>query len=104
MGGYHAHGDIHHPVSCTLCPIHCDQHANCLDDGSGNYHCECLDGFSGDGSQGNCHDVDECAEGTDNCAHAAHGATCHNVLGGFECVCNHFHCQTRSTPYSHHSS
>ena len=32
-----------------------------------------------------CNDIDECSEGTDNCA--AH-ATCANTAGGYTCTCN----------------
>ncbi|XP_071476683.1 uncharacterized protein [Diadema antillarum] len=52
------------------------------------YRCgPCPPGYRGDGK--NCVDIDECAEGTFEC-HP--NATCVNIPGSFECVCNvNFH-------------
>ncbi len=44
--------------------------------------CTCKSGFTGDGFS--CTDVDECADGTDNCDVAA---TCDNSAGSFTCTC-----------------
>ena len=44
--------------------------------------CVCLPGFEGDGET--CDDVDECAEGADDCAPEA---TCTNTRGSFDCDC-----------------
>ena len=44
----------------------------------GGFECACKNGFTGDGSA--CADIDECAEGTDNCGA---DATCINRPGGF---------------------
>jgi hypothetical protein len=55
----------------------CDPLASCVDD-----VCACPDGYDGDGTT--CNDVDECAEGADDC-HA--DAVCTNTAGAFECEC-----------------
>ena len=46
--------------------------------------CVCEPGFTPDGL-GNCEDVDECGDGTDNCDV---NAMCMNTPGSFECMCN----------------
>lgn len=48
--------------------------------------CECDDGWEGDGYEGNCTDIDECADpGLNNCDI---NANCTNNNGSFSCECN----------------
>ena len=42
-----------------------------------------LKGFQGNGTE--CSDIDECTDGTHNCAT---DATCENNHGGYDCKCN----------------
>ena len=55
----------------------CRAHSSCQPAG-----CVCEDGFRADGLD--CVEVDECAEGLDNCDP---NAVCTNTLGGFDCQC-----------------
>ena len=50
---------------------------------AGGFECACKNGFSGDGLA--CADVDECADGADNCDV---NASCVNRPGGFSCMCD----------------
>lgn len=56
----------------------CDAHAQKIDGA-----CTCDDGYAGNGTH--CTEIDECAEGTDNCGD--HGA-CVNTAGSFTCDCD----------------
>jgi serine/threonine-protein kinase len=67
--------------SCADKP--CGDHAAC-DDSSGQAVCACSDGWKGDGYS--CANIDECADGTDNCDDK-HG-TCTDTVGSFTCDCN----------------
>ncbi|MGF1469780.1 MAG: EGF domain-containing protein [Sandaracinaceae bacterium] len=60
----------------------CAPDATCQDV-AGEAVCACDDGFEGDGLR-LCEDVDECAEGRDDCPG---DATCVNTDGGFRCDC-----------------
>ncbi len=60
----------------------CDENAVCGAEGE-DFICTCNDGWAGDGFT--CEDIDECADGIDNCDDA-HG-TCTNTEGGFTCGC-----------------
>ena len=73
--------DVTAPTSCA--ELTCDAPATC-DDAEGPPECFCPDGYDdvqGDGSL--CRDVDECDEGTDDCAELE---TCVNEEGGFTCM------------------
>ena len=49
----------------------------------GSYSCSCRSGYQlTDDGQG-CMDVDECADGTDNC-----DQICTNTIGNYTCSCN----------------
>lgn len=68
----------------TCAEITCKAPAVC-DDASGDADCFCPDGYydvQGDGSL--CEDIDECDEGTDDCADQT--KTCMNTVGGFDCT------------------
>ncbi|KAL2304110.1 hypothetical protein Nmel_009402 [Mimus melanotis] len=54
--------------------------ARCLSRGDGRATCECLPGYTGDGTH--CSDVDECAQSP---CHPA--AICYNTAGSFSCRC-----------------
>lgn len=65
----------------------------------GGYYCSCATSFVGDGklctcpsgyfagADLKCEDVDECAEGLNECASAANGGVCINKIGGYACAC-----------------
>ena len=70
---------------CASSP--CGENTRCVNT-EGGYACECLPGYSADdaqeGAQAGCSDVDECADGLDDC----HGnAACANTEGGYTCAC-----------------
>ncbi|XP_070559541.1 fibrillin-2-like [Ptychodera flava] len=53
----------------------------------GNYQCRCFDGFERtDPEVDECTDIDECAEGYDECA-VSEGAVCINTDGNYTCQC-----------------
>ena len=60
----------------------CHADAFCMNS-YGAYNCTCNEGFTGNGW--NCSDVDECAEGTDDCSD---NAECSNTYGSWECDCD----------------
>ncbi|WP_222615322.1 EGF domain-containing protein [Persicimonas caeni] len=66
----------------TECDL-CDTHASCSEDDQGQWFCACDEGYTGDGTT--CTDVDECSDGTDDCAD---NATCTNTDGSFTCECD----------------
>ena len=47
------------------------------------------EGYQGDGFQGNCDNIDECAADPAPC-HA--NAACQDTTGSFECICHRFGC------------
>ncbi|XP_066299942.1 uncharacterized protein, partial [Branchiostoma lanceolatum] len=59
----------------------CSPQADCINT-IGSYHCECKEGYAGDGVH--CEDIDECAEEEHPCHNRA---TCINMPGGFSCTC-----------------
>ncbi|XP_071482117.1 uncharacterized protein [Diadema antillarum] len=61
----------------------CTSNADCIFLGSsGNYTCECMDGYMGDGFT-NCTDINECLQ--DPCT--GEGETCVNTPGSYSCQC-----------------
>jgi nidogen (entactin) len=62
----------------------CSVYAECIADyeARGNYSCMCKVGFEGDGF--NCHDIDECQIGENDCDV---NAECYNLVGHYECSC-----------------
>ena len=72
--------DTESPLSCS--EGSCDENASCDDTGD-TLICTCNDGFWGDGHT--CEDVDECADGTNNCDSI--NGTCTNTNGGYSCGC-----------------
>ncbi len=71
---------------CTVNDNPCDEFgdsaATCTDEVVG-YTCNCTFGF--DPTLGGCHDIDECAAGTDTCGALEN---CTNTVGGFTCALN----------------
>jgi hypothetical protein len=94
----------------------CDVNANCTNT-EGGFECDCNDGYEGEGSEGNCIDIDECALNAAAVAVSAVGAdgddgsgggsgddananaeavaplcsaqaTCVDLVGSYDCVCN----------------
>ncbi|KAI8497140.1 Sushi, von Willebrand factor type A, EGF and pentraxin [Branchiostoma belcheri] len=59
----------------------CSPEADCINT-VGSYHCQCKDGYAGDGVH--CADIDECAQQEYPCHNHA---TCINMPGGFSCTC-----------------
>ncbi|XP_019616534.1 PREDICTED: uncharacterized protein LOC109464052 [Branchiostoma belcheri] len=59
----------------------CSPEADCINT-VGSYHCQCKDGYDGDGVH--CADIDECAQQEYPCHNHA---TCINMPGGFSCTC-----------------
>ena len=60
----------------------CDPNAKCVNK-VGNYDCQCLAGYKGDGKT--CINLDECALGIDSCDS---NAQCSDTDGSFTCTCN----------------
>lgn len=58
----------------------CSSNANCVNT-QGSYHCQCADGYHGDGI--NCYDDDECSNGP-----CHRKAVCSNNEGSYNCRCN----------------
>ncbi|MDH5676530.1 MAG: hypothetical protein OEZ06_30705 [Myxococcales bacterium] len=81
-GGTGGSGDSATAADCS--DLSCTAPASC-DDSEATPRCVCPDGYldeNGDGSS--CTDIDECADGLDDCdAHA----DCANTDGGFTCTC-----------------
>ncbi|WP_411023757.1 hypothetical protein [Salmonella sp. s51228] len=48
----------------------------------GSYKCICDEGFQVAGNNIGCHDIDECVNGNNNCAHH----TCLNLVGSYTCL------------------
>lgn len=67
-------------VQCGRCD---SRSSHCVEHGKYNYTCECRQGYRKD-SAGSCGDVDECAEGSHDCAPRA---WCVNTQGNFKCSC-----------------
>ena len=65
---------------CTTMKSPCQANAFCFDS-IGSHTCECNNGYVD--SDGVCDDINECDNGTHNCANAA----CNNIDGSFFCVC-----------------
>eukprot|EP00736_Rhodelphis_marinus_P008051 Rmarinus@m.28362 len=67
---------------CDLALDTCaSNHGNCANS-AGSFSCSCEIGYSGSGIE--CHDVQECVDGTHNCAT---DALCTNTDGSFTCSC-----------------
>ncbi|XP_055506318.1 fibulin-1-like isoform X2 [Leucoraja erinacea] len=50
---------------------------------SPGYHCSCILGYAGSGREGDCQDVDECAQGNGGCSQR-----CVNTVGSYRCDCH----------------
>ena len=65
----------------------CDLHAGCKNT-IGSYKCQCNTGYAGSGLQDDCHNIDECKLGTDNCnLKGENSANCVDNDGSFDCFC-----------------
>ncbi len=67
---------------CALNNGGCSKQATCAPSGGPNALCTCLAGWAGDGKS--CTDIDECKNGSSNCATSA---ACINSPGSFSCGC-----------------
>ncbi|XP_077993986.1 uncharacterized protein LOC144447778 [Glandiceps talaboti] len=63
----------------------CDEHASCVFIGNGNYTCVCDSGWTGNGSLGNCIDINECATNDNLCNDTI--TECVNTEGSYQCDC-----------------
>ena len=63
----------------------CDINANCTNT-PGDFTCTCKSGYDGTGVDGDCTDIDECADSNDN--NCDNNAQCSNQVGSFSCSCN----------------
>ena len=65
----------------------CDLHADCKNT-IGTYKCQCHTGYAGSGMESDCHNIDECKLGTDDCNKKGHDSSyCVDNDGSFECYC-----------------
>ena len=65
----------------------CDLHASCKDT-IGSYKCQCNTGYAGSGLEDDCHNIDECKLGTDDCnLKGENSANCVDNDGSFDCFC-----------------
>jgi hypothetical protein len=62
----------------------CSLYAECVVDSETDegYYCQCKPGFDGDGEE--CHDMNECDEGSTYCSPIAE---CRNMIGYYDCIC-----------------
>ena len=49
----------------------------------GSYFCSCVSGYELENDEWGCTDIDECANGVDEC-----NQMCMNINGSYECSCN----------------
>ncbi|XP_077993211.1 protocadherin Fat 4-like [Glandiceps talaboti] len=61
----------------------CDTKADCTDT-IGFYTCICQDGYEGTGLKEQCHDINECVDGSHQCGGSS---TCINTVPGYNCTC-----------------
>uniref|UniRef100_H2YSZ1 Uncharacterized protein n=1 Tax=Ciona savignyi TaxID=51511 RepID=H2YSZ1_CIOSA len=66
---------------CLLDQANCDKNAECTNL-IGDFICSCKTGYEENPTTRVCEDIDECAEGTDQC-----GMDCANTIGSFQCSC-----------------
>ena len=62
----------------------CDANADCTNT-IGAWNCTCMEGYEGSGTEGDCHDIDECASHELNDCHD--NAMCNNTIGAYTCAC-----------------
>ncbi|XP_068583927.1 adhesion G protein-coupled receptor E2-like [Cebidichthys violaceus] len=78
----------------------CGKHTKCLNT-NGSFYCQCLKGFTEAKGEvnftlgGQCQDINECRDRTDNCSHAAY---CTNLIGSYNCSCNSGYTDAASSP------
>ena len=68
---------------CARETHNCDSNANCTND-EGIFFCTCNPGYTGNGTNGTCTDIDECSE-VNQCDMKAN---CTNTIGNYSCACN----------------
>jgi hypothetical protein len=86
MGGYEQREGTCQVADDECDPNPCGANTECSDTpGVDNYECACVDGYepTGGDPEGGCQDIDECADGTDDCG----DLDCFNEEPGFSCGC-----------------
>ena len=68
---------------CALGTHHCSSDANCMDT-IGSFHCQCFDGFTGNGRTNSCLNVNECKSPQNNCGA---NTDCSDTEGSYQCLC-----------------
>ena len=72
-------------IDKCLSNVHnCDANATCSNS-PGTFTCTCNNGYTGQGTSGNCKDINECSTAIHDCDS---NAACANTPGSFRCTCN----------------
>jgi len=73
--------------STTCADNPCGANMGCSDNSDSGFTCDCLLGFSEE-TTGNCVDIDECADMTDDCTVSTPNSHCSNTIGSYVCLCD----------------
>lgn len=73
--------------STTCADNPCGANMGCTDNSDSGFTCDCLLGFSEE-TTGNCVDIDECADMTDDCTVSTPNSHCSNTIGAYVCLCD----------------
>jgi len=73
--------------STTCADNPCGANMECTDNSDSGFACDCLLGFSEE-TTGNCVDINECADMTDDCTVSTPNSHCSNTIGSYMCLCD----------------